>query len=149
MSDRKIPPSKVLEILPIKAISSLEIPFVGDIAAGFPSPAEDYLEECIDLNREFIKNPTSTFYGRVKGVSMIDSGYYPGDVLIIDKSLQPKTNSVVVCYLNGEFTLKRVKIEKKQIYLMPDNAEFQPILVTEDDELIIWGVVTYVIKKSY
>jgi DNA polymerase V len=119
------------------------------ISAGFPSPAEDYLESMLDLNRELIKNPSSTFYGRVKGLSMKDAGVDSGDLLVIDKSLTYRNNALAVCYINGEFTLKRIKVEGDTIILMPANKDYQPIVVKEDADFAVWGIVTYIIKKAY
>jgi DNA polymerase V len=119
------------------------------ISAGFPSPAADYIELSLDLNKELIKNPSSTFYGRVKGWSMKDAGINEGDVLIVDKSLRLKTGAIAVCFLDGDFTVKKVKIEKKIIYLMPANDEFEPIKVTAENEFLIWGIVTHIIKSTY
>lgn len=130
--------------------SKLTLPNVGSqIVAGFPSPAEDYLEATMDLNQALIKHPASTFYGRVKGMSMIDAGVNDGDLLIIDKSLHYKNNALAVCFINGEFTLKRIRKEGNQLYLVPANSDFQPIPVKEDDDFSIWGIVTYIIKRAY
>lgn len=119
------------------------------ISAGFPSPAEDYLEPALDLNRALIKNPSATFYGRVKGVSMKDAGVDNGDLLVIDKSLVYRNNALAVCYINGEFTLKRLKLEGGTLLLMPANKDFEPIVVKEDADFSVWGIVTYIIKKAY
>jgi len=128
--------------------SELALPLVdGGIAAGFPSPAQDYIDLKIDLNKELIANPSSTFYGRVKGSSMQDAGIVDGDILVIDKSLEPQDGDTAVCYLDGEFTLKYIKIEADAIWLVPANPKFQPIKVTEDNHFCIWGVVTYSIKN--
>lgn len=130
--------------------SELALPNVGNqIVAGFPSPAEDYLEAMLDLNKALIKNPSSTFYGRVKGVSMKDAGVDNGDLLVIDKSLAYRNNALAVCYLNGEFTLKRIKVEGDTLILMPANSDYQPIEVKKDADFAVWGIVTYVIKKAY
>ncbi|NLW48536.1 MAG: translesion error-prone DNA polymerase V autoproteolytic subunit [Firmicutes bacterium] len=130
--------------------SEFTLPNVGDqIVAGFPSPAEDYLEAMLDLNKELIKNPSSTFYGRVKGVSMKDAGVDNGDLLVIDKSLTYRNNALAVCFINGEFTLKRIKREGETLLLMPANQDYQPIVVKEDTEFTVWGIVTYIIKKAY
>jgi DNA polymerase V len=126
------------------------IPYVGhQIVAGFPSPAEDYLESTLDLNRELIKNPSSTFYGRVKGLSMIDAGVDNDDLLVIDKSLPYRDKALAVCFINGNFTLKRIKVEGNTLLLMPANKDYQPIVVKEDADFAIWGIVTYIIKKAY
>jgi len=119
----------------------------GEISAGFPSPADDYLDVSLDLNKELIKNPSSTFLGRVKGLSMKDAGIDEGDILIIDKSIEPVNNSIAVCFIDGEFTLKRIKIDKRELYLVPANSEYKPIKISEENNFVIWGVVSYVIKK--
>jgi len=119
----------------------------GEISAGFPSPADDYLDVSLDLNKELIKNPSSTFLGRVKGLSMKDASIDEGDILIIDKSIEPTNNSIAVFFIDGEFTLKRIKINKSDIFLIPANSDFKPIRITEDNNFMIWGVVSYVIKK--
>lgn len=101
----------------------------------------------LDLNVNLIKNPASTFFGRVSGTSMINAGIDDGDLLIIDKALDYKTNALAVCCINGDFTLKRIEIKQGQVFLMPANDHFNPILVKEDDVFTIWGIVTYIIKK--
>ncbi|MGA9588660.1 MAG: translesion error-prone DNA polymerase V autoproteolytic subunit [Salegentibacter sp.] len=116
------------------------------ISAGFPSPADDYLDSCIDLNRELIKNPDTTFFGRVKGDSMREAGIHNGDLLIIDKSLEPRSGKIAVCFIDGEFTVKRIKIEKDVIWLMPENPDYKPIKATADNDFLIWGTVINVIK---
>ncbi|HBF35958.1 MAG TPA: peptidase S24 [Firmicutes bacterium] len=119
------------------------------ISAGFPSPAEDYLEAALDLNKDLIRNPSATFYGRVKGLSMKDAGVDNGDLLIIDKSLDYRRDALAVCFINGEFTLKKIVTKGKQITLMPANKDYQPIEVPADANFMIWGIVTYIIKKVY
>lgn len=116
------------------------------ISAGFPSPAQDYLDLSLDLNKELISNPSSTFFGRVRGESMKDAGILDGDILVIDKSLEPQNGDTAVCFIDGEFTLKYIKIEKDAVYLIPANPAFKPIRVTEENNFCIWGVVTYSIK---
>ena len=128
--------------------SDVSLPLANQgISAGFPSPADDFLDLSIDLNKELIKHPYATFYGRVSGDSMIGAGLDDGDLLIIDKSLEPRDGKIAVCFIDGEFTVKRIKIEKDSLYLMPENKKYKPLKVTEDNEFIIWGVVTSVIKK--
>ena len=128
--------------------SIIRIPYIKEgISAGFPSPAADFKEDDIDLNKELCKNPLATFYIKVNGNSMIDAGINDKDILIVDRSLEPQDNKIAVCLIDGEFTVKRLKIDKNGIFLMPENKEFQPIRVTAENELIIWGIVTYVIKK--
>lgn len=133
-----------------QAVSTIsrELPLApAGISAGFPSPAGDYMELSIDLNKELIRNPASTFYGRVSGCSMQDIGIEDGDLLVIDKSLPPQDGSIAVCFIDGEFTLKKIKTEKGKLWLMPANKKYSPILVTEDNHFLVWGIVTYTIKK--
>jgi DNA polymerase V len=118
-----------------------------NVKAGFPSPAEDFLEAKISLDKELVKNPTSTFYGRVNGKSMIDAGLDDGDVIVIDRSIKPSTDSIALCCIEGEFTVKKIKMEGETCFLMPANIKFKPIEVKIGETLIIWGVVTYIIKK--
>lgn len=128
--------------------SELRIPFIPDgVSAGFPSPAADFMENNIDLNKELSENPLATFYIKVKGNSMIDAGINDKDVLIVDRSIEPQDNKIAICFIDGEFTVKRIKLEKDCLYLMPENSNYSPIKVTEENQLIIWGIVTYVIKK--
>jgi DNA polymerase V len=117
------------------------------ISAGFPSPASDFEESRISIEKVVIKNKESTFYAKVSGDSMKDAGLNDGDILVIDRSEELKNNKIAVCYLNGDFTVKRVKIEKKAVYLIPENKNYKPIKVTEENEFVVWGIVTYVIKK--
>jgi len=117
------------------------------ISAGFPSPADDFKEIRISLDKELVKNKEATFYARVSGDSMIGAGLDDGDLLVIDRSLNPENGKIVVCLVDGEFTVKRIKKEKNKLYLMPENKKYKPIEMKEENELIIWGVVEYVIKK--
>ena len=117
------------------------------ISAGFPSPADDFKETRISLDRELVKNKEATFYARVSGDSMVGAGLDDGDLLVIDRSLNPENGKIAVCLVDGEFTVKRIKKEKKKLYLMPENKKYKPIELKEENELIIWGVVVYVIKK--
>lgn len=125
-----------------------ELPFIsGGIKAGFPSPAADFDESKISLDNVLVKNQEATFYAKASGTSMIGAGIDDGDILVIDRSLEPQNNKVAVCFIDGEFTVKRIKIEKDCVYLMPENPNYQPIKVTDENELVIWGIVTYVIKS--
>ena len=121
----------------------------GGISAGFPSPAQDYIDLKIDLNKELIANPSTTFYGRVRGVSMLDAGISNGDILIIDKYIEPKDGDTVVCFIDGEFTLKYIKTDGETVFLVPANEKFKPIQITEDNNFCIWGVVTYSIHPHH
>ncbi|WP_418264651.1 LexA family protein [Flavobacterium faecale] len=128
--------------------SELKIPFIPDgVSAGFPSPAADFTENNIDLNKELSENPLATFYIKVKGNSMVDAGIEDKDVLVVDRSLEPTNNKVAVCFVDGEFTVKRIQLDQDCLYLMPENKDYPPIKITEENEFIIWGIVTYVIKK--
>jgi len=117
------------------------------VSAGFPSPADDFKELRISIDQEVVKNEEATFYARVAGQSMQGAGLDDGDLLVIDRSKEPEDNAIAVCFIDGEFTVKRLKVEAACIYLMPENPKYSPIKVTEDNQLIIWGVVTYVVKK--
>ena len=117
------------------------------ISAGFPSPADDFKEIRISLDNELVKNKEATFYAKVSGDSMIGAGLDDGDLLVIDRSLSPENGKIAVCLVDGEFTVKRIKKEKNRLYLMPENKKYKPIELKEENELIIWGIVEYVIKK--
>lgn len=124
-----------------------KIPMVEGIHAGFPSPAEDYTEPVLDLNRYVIKNPASTFYARISGDSMVGVGIQDGDIVVIDKSLEPANDQIAVCFIDGEFTLKRIHTENGRLFLMPHNPNFPSIEITEENNFQVWGIVTYIIKK--
>lgn len=129
--------------------SSIPLPYANQgIQAGFPSPAQDYISESIDLNREIVQHPAATFYGRVSGESMVDDGIDPDDIVVIDRSLEPMDGDLAVCCLDGEFTLKRIRLEADKVWLIPANEAFDPILVTPENQFEIWGVVTYTIKRN-
>ena len=117
------------------------------ISAGFPSPADDFKEIRISLDKELVKNKEATFYAKVSGDSMIGAGLDDGDLLVIDRSLSPENGKIAICFIDGDFTVKRIKKEKDKLYLMPENKKYKPIEIREDNELIIWGIVEYVIKK--
>lgn len=128
--------------------TELELPYIdAGLRAGFPSPADDFIEISIDINKEYIKNKDTTFFAKVKGNSMVNAGIFDGDLLIIDKSLEPQNDKIAVCQIDGEFTVKRIKIEKDVVWLIAENDAFKPIKVTLDNELLIWGIVTASIKK--
>lgn len=121
----------------------------GGIRAGFPSPAQDYITETIDLNRELVSHPAATFYARVVGDSMEEEGITEGDILVVDKSVEAEHGDLAVCCLDGEFTLKRLCMRADdRIYLMPSNRRYKPIEVTPENDFMIWGVVLYTIKAN-
>ena len=117
------------------------------VSAGFPSPADDFKELRISIDQEVVRNEEATFYARVSGESMQGAGLDDGDLLVIDRSMEPQNNKIAVCYIDGAFTVKRLKVEVDCIYLMPENKNYKPIKVSEEDQLQIWGIVTYVVKK--
>lgn len=120
------------------------------IQAGFPSPAQDYIDKSLDFNKELIQHPSSTFYAKVVGNSMINAGISEGDIMVIDRSLTPEQDDIVVALLNGEYTVKYLDLserKKKRIWLKPANPDYSPIKVTPADNFVIWGVVTKVIKN--
>ncbi|GAB7255570.1 LexA family protein [Polaribacter sp. OB-PA-B3] len=117
------------------------------ISAGFPSPADDFRETRISLDDELIQNKDATFFAKVKGQSMIDAGLDDNDLLVIDRSLEPANNKIAVCFLDGEFTVKRLRVEKNEVWLQPENPNYPIINITEDNDFVIWGIVTNVIKK--
>lgn len=117
------------------------------IHAGFPSPAADYMTQAIDLNRELVKHPAATFYGRVVGDSMIDAGVEDGDILVIDKALDARDGDMAVCFVDGEFTLKHLRMKDGKLSLVPANDRYPVIEIGEGSDFKMWGVVTYVIKK--
>ena len=121
--------------------------FESGVSAGFPSPAEDYMEIKLDLNQVLIKHPSATFYVRVKGSSMKDAGIADGDILVVDKAIEAKNKDVVVCVLDGEFTVKRIRKNKDGLWLVPANPDFEPIKVSEESDFKVWGVVSFVIHK--
>jgi len=134
--------------LPDPLAAELPLPMAeAGVSAGFPSPAGDYIELKIDLNTELVPRPSSTFYARVKGQSMKDIGITDGDILVIDKSLEPRDGDTVVCYIDGGFTVKNISIKDKKVCLLPANPRYPVIEISPDDEFIVWGVVTYNIQN--
>lgn len=121
--------------------------FDAGISAGFPSPAEDFKEQRLSLDEELIKNKESTFYARVSGQSMIGAGLEDNDLLVIDRSLEPTNNKIAVCFLDGEFTVKRLRVSDGEVWLQPENPNYPIINITADNNFLIWGIVTNVIKK--
>jgi DNA polymerase V len=139
---------KVVDIWRFEGHTRMEIPlFTAGVSAGFPSPADDFVDRSLDLNEFLIKHPSATFFVRVDGTSMLGSGIHPGDILIVDRALEPYDNSIVIAVLNGEFTVKRFRRELTRCYLLPENPDFEPIKIGGDMQLEVWGVVTSVIHK--
>jgi DNA polymerase V len=121
--------------------------FLAKISAGFPSPADDYIDKKLDLNEFLIKHPAATFFVRVYGDSMVNAGINSGDILVVDRALEPADNKIVVAILDGDFTVKRIRRIKDKLYLLPENPSCDPIEVTEEMNFEVWGVVTYVIHS--
>ncbi|MCB4798010.1 LexA family protein [Neotamlana laminarinivorans] len=148
MRSNTIHKGKNLTFFTPEVTSGLDAVFLDTgISAGFPSPAEDFKEERLSLDRELIKNKEATFFARVSGQSMIGAGLEDSDLLVIDRSIEPANNKIAVCFLDGEFTVKRLKIDKDGMFLQPENPNYPIIKITEDNDFIIWGIVTNVIKK--
>ncbi|MBA3722336.1 MAG: translesion error-prone DNA polymerase V autoproteolytic subunit [Parachlamydiaceae bacterium] len=122
--------------------------FTASIQAGFPSPADDYIEQQLDLNQLIVKHPSATFFVRVEGESMRDAGIFSGDILVVDRSLSPAHGKIIVAVIDGEFTVKRILIEGEKVCLAPENAAYQTIKVNPNSQFEVWGVVTYVIHKA-
>lgn len=144
----KLHSSPTLEIYSAETETALDLPLLPfGISAGFPSPALDFIDLSIDLNKHLIDHPAATYYGRVQGDSMKDAGICSGDLLVIDKSIEPADGKIAVCFLDGEFTLKRIKIDKNGLWLLPENSFYKPIKIEDHNDFYIWGIVTYIIKK--
>ena len=122
--------------------------FEGSVQAGFPSPADDYMDMDLDLHDHLVQNPSATFCVKAIGESMKDAGIQSGDVMIVDRSLEPENRSIVLAVIDGEFTVKRVNVNDDALYLMPENSNFSPIKITEEMDFQVWGVVTYIIHKA-
>lgn len=141
-----------MQLYAIDFSTETEIDLAGDVKAGFPSPAED-VKEKLDLLKLLIKHPASTFYFRISGVSMVDASLDEGDIVVVDRSLSLYNNCIAVCFIDGEFTVKKVHVSKSigempdKVELLPANPKYKPIEITPDNEFLVWGIVTYVIKK--
>lgn len=141
-----------LHIFSADLSTELNLPFVDNgIKAGFPSPAQDYLTESIDLNKTLIRHSETTFYAKVSGDSLTEAGISDGDLVIIDKSLEAKNGDYVAAFIDGEFTLKQFKLDEMNncAWLIPANKKYHPIKVTEDNDFMVWGVITSCIKRFH
>lgn len=137
---------QVIYIIPTSCLQ-VHLPYYESVSAGFPSPADDYIEDKLDLNQFLIQNKSATFFVKVEGKSMINAGIYPNDILIVDRSKEPQHEDVIVAYLEGEFTVKRLIKYPNRAWLKAENPHFSPIPITRDLDFRIWGVVTNVIHK--
>ncbi len=134
--------------LPANDVNFIELPLYSHkVVAGFPSPADDYIEERLDLNEKLIRNKEATFLLVVQGDSMQNIGIKDGDTLIVDRSLEPKDGKIVIAALDGELTVKRLSMKSTGTWLVPENDDYPPILVREESDIIIWGVVTSAISQ--
>lgn len=139
---------KITGIYGFERHTSQELPlFTAKISAGFPSPADDFIEKKLDLNEFLIKHPSSTFFVKVEGESMINAGIHNGDILIVDRAEELHDNKIIIAMLGGEFTVKRIKKSGKKLFLVPENPDFKAVEVTPDMEFEVWGIVNYVIHK--
>ncbi|NTV29572.1 MAG: translesion error-prone DNA polymerase V autoproteolytic subunit [Candidatus Omnitrophica bacterium] len=116
------------------------------IHAGFPSPADDFIDRPLDLNEHLIHHPAATFFVKVQGDSMVDAGIHPGALLVVDRSLQARSGNIVLAVLNGEFTVKRLQKENGNVVLYPENPRYQPVTVTSGMDFEVWGVVVHVVR---
>ena len=147
-SIKKIKTTNNLEFFTVSVDSKKEIPFIDTmVSAGFPSPADDYLEDKLDLNEYLIKHPAATFFVRVAGDSMINAGIYDNDIIIVDRSIKPKHGKIVVAALDGQMTIKRLYRRDDKIMLLPENELFKPIEILDSMDMVIWGVATNVIHS--
>lgn len=142
-------PLQIVDLFQPVLSESLECPaFISTISAGFPSPADDYVEKNLDLNTLMVSHPSATFYVRVEGDSMRDAGIQSGDLLVVDRSLEAADGKIVVAILNGEFTVKRIELLENRVVLHPENPAYRSIAVPADSDFQVWGIVTYVIHKA-
>lgn len=135
-------------LYPVRNPRALLLPlFSGKVAAGFPSPADDYIEKTLDLNELLVQKPAATFFVRAEGESMLGAGIHPNDILVVDRSLKPVSGKIVICALNGELTVKRLKSDRGVMVLAAENPAYADIIINADMDVVIWGVVTNVIHS--
>jgi DNA polymerase V len=140
---------EVVEIFKAEAAIALPLPiYLAQVQAGFPSPADSYLDRTLDLNTLLIHHPAATFFVKVTGDSMRNAGISSGDLLVVDRSLEAADNKIVIAIVNGEFTVKRLKIRDNKISLVPENPAYPILHLKEESDFQVWGVVTYVIHKA-
>ena len=131
----------------LEHIEGVELDMLGEVRAGFPSPADEEPTEKLDLIKLLVRHPSSTFFFRIGGTSMVDAEMDEGDIVIVDRSIEPYNGCSAVCFIDGEFTLKRIQRHKDHIELIAANPNFKPIRIDANSEFQVWGVVTYIIKK--
>jgi DNA polymerase V len=141
-------PCHVTLFKPAEPLSQMALPlFTSKVPAGFPSPANDYIEKDLDLNELMIQNPAATFFARAQGYSMINAGILPGDILVINRALEPLSGAIIVCVLDNEYTVKRLVHENGQWQLHAENPDYPPIELNDDSEMQVWGVVTHAVHS--
>jgi len=144
----RIPECFIDDVMAFVAHDGYKFPlYACAVSAGFPSPADDYTDKSLDLNEHLIKNPAATFFVRVTGDSMIEAGIHDGDTLIVDRSITPTNDSIVIAAVDGNLTVKRLLKKGKKVYLMPANSQFSPIELNDNNDVTIWGVVTTVLHQ--
>jgi DNA polymerase V len=150
MSRKKFPVRipEQFELFLTETSSPRELPLsVPTISAGFPSPAEDFIDKKLDLNEYLVRNQPATFLVKVQGTSMENAGILDGDILVVDRSLEPSSGKIVIGVIDGEFTVKRIEKKAGKFFLLPENESFKPIEITPDMDFKIWGIVTFAIHK--
>lgn len=148
MNMKKKKAVRVTEVYRLDQQRHQELPiFIARISAGFPSPAEDYIDKKLDLNEYLIQHPAATFFVRVEGNSMVDAGIHSGDILVVDRALEPADGKIIIAAVNGELVVKRIRQTGERLYLVPENPEFRPIEVNPEMDFEVWGVVSYVIHR--
>ena len=131
----------------MKIIEISTVPGISSISAGFPSPAEDFSELSISLDKHLIQNPAATFMAYANGNSMVDAGIHHGDILIIDRSLNARDGDIIIAVLHGEFTVKQLSIIISTFFLLPKNSKYSPVKISDDMDFEVWGIVSYSIRK--
>lgn len=140
--------TRVSEIFRFANITTFKLPlYISKVSAGFPSPADDFIDKKLDLNEFLIEHPVATFFVRASGNSMIGAGIHSGDILIVDRALEAGDNKIVIAILNGDLTVKRIRKQNDKLFLVADNPQYRPIEITEEHQFEVWGVVTYVIHS--
>ena len=131
----------------MKIVEISTVPGISSISAGFPSPAEDFSELSISLDKHLIQNPSATFMAYANGNSMVDAGIHHGDILIIDRSLNARDGDIIIAVLHGEFTVKQLSIINNTFFLLPKNPKYSPVKISDDMDFEVWGIVSYSIRK--
>lgn len=148
MTTQDPPIDPAVDIMPVGAGTRMGPPLLASsVRAGFPSPADDYIDKCLDLNELLIRHPAATFFVRASGDSMSGAGIHSGDILVVDRALEPSHHSIVIAALDGELTVKRLVREGGKVFLAPENPEFDAIEVPPESSFEVWGVVTCVLHR--